>query len=221
MARGPPADAELVDSFVGGVAAPGLPGEGGQAGQQHRARVYPQEAVVAPRAEHEVAVRLRGLCTVLYCTALHCTALYCIVLCTWRWTWPDWLMMSTPAGASSDMEEVVLSRLREWPAGDRTAFVPRDSLDGDVNLLTQHQVYRLLDGDPGGGGQHDLVRADDGLPGGGGEERLLGGVRHHEAVRGEGEAAPVCNTRPGSTPGTRTSVTHPAAGPCGGSCFCC
>ena len=71
MARGPPADAELVDSFVGWVAAPGLPGEGGQAGQQHRARVYPQEAVVAPRAEHEVAVRLRGLCTVLYFTVLH------------------------------------------------------------------------------------------------------------------------------------------------------
>ena len=116
-------------------------------------------------------------------------------------------MMSTPAGASSDMEEVVLSRLSEWPAGDRTAFVPRDSLDGDMNLLTRHQVYRLLDGDPGGGGQHDLVRADDGLPGGGGEERLLGGVRHHEAVRGEGEAAPVCNTRSVSTPGTRTSVT--------------
>ena len=76
-----------------------------------------------------------------------------------------------------------------------------------INLLTRHQVYRLLDGDPGGGGQHDLVRPDDGLPGGGGEERLLGGVRHHEAVRGEGEAAPVCNTRSVSTPGSRTSVT--------------
>ena len=71
-----------------------------------------------------------------------------------------------------------------------------------MNLLPKHQVYSLLDGDPGGGGQHDLVRADDGLPGGGGEERLLGGVRHHEAVRGEGEAAPVCNTRSVSTPVT-------------------
>ena len=74
MARGPPADAELVDSFVGWVAAPGLPGEGGQAGQQHRARVYPQEAVVAPRTEHEVAVRPRGH----YCTVLHSTAQYCV-----------------------------------------------------------------------------------------------------------------------------------------------
>ena len=79
VARGPPADAELVDSFVGGVAAPGLPGEGGQAGQQHRARVYPQEAVVAPRAEHEVAVRLRGHCTVLYCTVLYFTVLHSTV----------------------------------------------------------------------------------------------------------------------------------------------
>ena len=73
VAREPPADAELVDGLVGWVAAPGLPGEGGQAGQQHRARVYPQEAVVAPRAEHEVAVRLRRHCTVLFCTALHRT----------------------------------------------------------------------------------------------------------------------------------------------------
>ena len=72
VAREPPADAELIYSFVGWVAAPGLPGEGGQAGQQHRARVYPQEAVVAPRAEHEVAVRLRRHCIVLYCTAPYC-----------------------------------------------------------------------------------------------------------------------------------------------------
>ena len=35
------------------------------------------------------------------------------LLLTWMLTWPDWLVMSTPAGASRDREEVVLSRLRE------------------------------------------------------------------------------------------------------------
>ena len=35
------------------------------------------------------------------------------LLLTWMLTWPDWLVMSTPAGASRDSEDVVLSRLRE------------------------------------------------------------------------------------------------------------
>ena len=54
---------------------------------------------------------------------------------TWMLTWPDWLRMSTPAGASSDMEEVVLSRTREWPAGDRTAFVARLSLGNMMRMV--------------------------------------------------------------------------------------
>ena len=58
------------------------------------------------------------------------------LLLTWMLTWPDWLVMSTPAGASRDREEVVLSRLREWPAGERTALVARLSLSVNVRCLS-------------------------------------------------------------------------------------
>ena len=47
---------------------------------------------------------------------------------TLMWTCPETLEMSTPAGARRARLAVELSRLREWPAGDLTAFVARESL---------------------------------------------------------------------------------------------
>ena len=38
--------------------------------------------------------------------------------------------MSTPAGARRAMLAVELSSVREWPAGDRTALVASESLQG-------------------------------------------------------------------------------------------
>lgn len=82
---------------------------------------------MTPGAEHHVSEGLNTQLTAMMTAAS--------LLLTWMLTWPDWLVMSTPAGASRDREEVVLSRLREWPAGERTALVARLSLSVNVRCL--------------------------------------------------------------------------------------
>ena len=52
--------------------------------------------------------------------------------------------MSTPAGASRDMLEVELSRVREWPAGDLTALVARQSLEERDERRERDETYFTL-----------------------------------------------------------------------------
>ena len=59
---------------------------------------------MTPGTEHHVSEGLKIQLLMMTAASL---------LLTWMLTWPDWLVMSTPAGASRDSEDVVLSRLRE------------------------------------------------------------------------------------------------------------
>ena len=93
---------------------------------------------------------------------------------TWTWTCPEMLEMSTPAGARRARLAVELSRRREWPAGDLTAFVARESLESQSHCEGgEGGSLVLLHTQSGRSSQSHLVRPN---------HRLAGAEREQDPV---------------------------------------
>ena len=83
--------------------------------------------------------------------------------------------MSTPAGARRARLAVELSRRREWPAGDLTAFVARESLERQSHYQGgEGGSLVLLHTQSGRSSQSHLVRPN---------HRLAGAEREQDPLR--------------------------------------
>ena len=137
------------------------------------------------------------------------------------WTWPETLEMSTPAGARRAMLEVELSRVREWPAGDLTAFVARESLgQSDFSKDRERGAYfTLRPADPVSRTLSDPITVSPGLL----ENNTLsvGSVSSNIPARTFKPESSKHNKEIESRLWTVNCETYQVRGWCAGSYFCC
>lgn len=184
-----PADAELVHSLIAPSSAvtesagPRL--QGGQGGQENCSCVNLELTVVTPRSKHNITIGLKMF------HHLNCHAFNFDFL-TWICTCPDWLRTSTPAGARRLILAVVLSKLKECPAGDRTALVARDSLRKQSSIEELEVLGVLLDTEASVWWQDHSVRSNECLPSTAGEQGSLVGVCQLKLLSCQLDARLIC-----------------------------